>query len=199
MDELVERIRKGDVAALDAYLQQVRPQLVAYVERQLGDALRRKVEADDVVQEAAAEAVRLVRERPAIERDPFGWLCQIAQRKLIDAHRRFFEAQKRSAEREVALDAASDNTRRGGLINLLVRSMTTPSRAFSRNAREARLLEALAQLSPEQQEALRLRYVENLPSKEIADRLRKSDAAVRVMLTRALKRLQSLLSDLELS
>ena len=52
---------------------------------------------------------------------------------------------------------------------------------------------ALGKLPAEQREALRLRYVENLPSKEIAARLGKSDGAVRVMLTRALGQLQQLL------
>ena len=73
--------------------------------------------------------------------------------------------------------------------------MTTPSQAFSRNAREARLLEALGKLPDEQRDALRLRYVENLPSKQIAERLGKTDAAVRVMLTRSLKKLHELLGD----
>jgi len=75
-------------------------------------------------------------------------------------------------------------------------SMTTPSQAFSRNAREARLLEALGHLPQEQQSALRMRYIENLPSKQIAERLSKSDAAVRVMLTRSLKRLNELLGEM---
>ena len=78
---------------------------------------------------------------------------------------------------------------------MLVASMTTPSAAFSRNVREARLQEALAGLPDELREALRLRYVENLPSKEIADRLGKSDAAVRVMLSRGLRRLQATLEE----
>jgi RNA polymerase sigma-70 factor (ECF subfamily) len=37
-----------------------------------------------------------------------------------------------------------------------------------------------------------LRYVEGLPSKEIARRLGKTDGAVRVLLTRSLRRLQQL-------
>ena len=44
---------------------------------------------------------------------------------------------------------------------------------------------------------LRLRYLEGLPSKEIADRLGKSDGAVRVMLTRSLDKLQKLLAETE--
>jgi len=38
-----------------------------------------------------------------------------------------------------------------------------------------------------------LRYIEGLDSKEIAQRLNKSDGAIRVMLTRSLKRLQTVL------
>jgi RNA polymerase sigma-70 factor (ECF subfamily) len=72
--------------------------------------------------------------------------------------------------------------------------MTTPSQAFSRNAREAKLHEALEKLPADQRDALRMRYVENLPSKQIAEKLGKSDAAVRVMLTRSLKKLQELLA-----
>jgi RNA polymerase sigma-70 factor (ECF subfamily) len=73
--------------------------------------------------------------------------------------------------------------------------MTTPTQAFSRNAREVKLMEALEKLPSEQREALRLRYIENLPSKQIAERLGKTDAAVRVMLTRSLKKLHELLED----
>ena len=142
----------------------------------------------------SAEAIRSLENVPLDDRDPFGWLCQVAQRRIIDAHRRFFGAQKRAAHREVSLGAPrGGGTSRAALIDLLVASMTTASQAFSRDARHERLLEALAQLPETQQEALRLRYMEGLPSKEIAARLGKSDGAVRVMLTRSLSRLQKLL------
>jgi RNA polymerase sigma-70 factor (ECF subfamily) len=71
--------------------------------------------------------------------------------------------------------------------------MTTASKAFSRNQKEIRLLAALEELPEENREALRLRYLEGLPSKEIAQRLGKTDGAVRVMLTRSLSRLQQIL------
>ena len=38
-----------------------------------------------------------------------------------------------------------------------------------------------------------MRYIENLPSKEIAEQLNKSDVAVRVMLSRSLNKLKDLL------
>jgi RNA polymerase sigma-70 factor (ECF subfamily) len=126
------------------------------------------------------------------QRDPFSWLCQIAEQRIIDAHRRFFGSQKRAADREVALDAPAGPDM-AGLIDLLVVSMTTPSQALSRDQRELRLMQALAGLPEEQREALKLRYVDALPSKEIARRLGKTDGAVRVLLTRSLHRLQQIL------
>jgi RNA polymerase sigma-70 factor (ECF subfamily) len=71
--------------------------------------------------------------------------------------------------------------------------MTTASEAFSRDARALRLHQALEQLPEENRTALRLRYVDGLATKEIAQRLGKSDGAVRVLLTRTLARLEQLL------
>jgi RNA polymerase sigma-70 factor (ECF subfamily) len=117
----------------------------------------------------------------------------LAQRRIIDAHRRFFEAQKRDAGREVSLGSAPDDSQHGELINMLVASMTTASKAFSRNQREMRLNDALAALPEDRRQVLHLRYVEGLPTKEIAERVGKTDGAVRVLLTRSLARLQEIL------
>ena len=56
------------------------------------------------------------------------------------------------------------------------------------------MLNALDSLPEEARQAVRLRYVEGLPSKEIAEQLGKSDGAVRVLLTRSLQKLQEILS-----
>lgn len=179
--------------ALGLYLEAKRGGLMAYIERELGAALRRKIEPEDILQELSVDAVKSLPSIDLAAADPFGWLCQIAQRRIIDAHRRFFDAEKRSAARETTLD--SRDTKDAGLINMLVVSMTSPSQAFSRNQKEFRLQRALEELPPECREALRLRYVEGLPSKEIATRFGKSDGAIRVMLTRSIKKLQTLLGE----
>ena len=67
--------------------------------------------------------------------------------------------------------------------------------AFSRGQKEFHLLEALDSLPEESREALRLRYVENLPSKDIAARLKKTDGATRVLLTRSLQKLHTILGN----
>jgi RNA polymerase sigma-70 factor (ECF subfamily) len=192
-EEVARRVRQRDTAALGEFLVACRPRLLVFIERQLGTALRRKLEPDDIYQEISAEAVRALPTTELGARDPFGWLCQLAEHRIIDAHRKFFATQKRAAAREVGLDSPADESQHAGIIDLLVASMTTASQAFSRNQREFRLLTALATLPEDQREALRLRYLEGLPSKEIAARLGKSDGAVRVMLTRSLGKLQEML------
>ncbi len=121
---------------------------------------------------------------------------KLRERRIIDAHRRFFGSQKRDAGKELSLNAAGGggaDTSRPGLLNLLVASMTSASQAFSRDQKQMRMLTALEQLPEEHREALRLRYLEGMPSKQIADKLGKSDGAIRVMLTRSLAKLQQIL------
>ncbi|QDU97209.1 sigma-70 family RNA polymerase sigma factor [Lignipirellula cremea] len=194
-EELAERFKAGESDAAAEYIELVRYQLMAFIEKQLGAKLRKKVEPEDIFQEVSVDAVRSLESVDLATRDPFSWLCQLAERRIIDAHRHFFDAQKRDADREVGLGQGGrgDNSQAGGLINMLIASMTTPSKAFSRNIREARLVAALEELPVDQREVLRLRYVDNLPSKQIAEQVGKSDAAVRVMLTRSLKKLQTIL------
>jgi RNA polymerase sigma-70 factor (ECF subfamily) len=193
--DLEKRVRQKDAAALAEFIEAARPKLLAFIERQLGPALRRKVEPDDIYQEVNVACVRSLEEVDLADRELFAWLCQVAERRIIDAHRKFYGTQKRSAGREVPLDVLGTATNPIGLIDLLVASFTSPSEAFSRDQREVQLLSAMKTLPDEAQEALRLRYVEGLPSKEIAERLQKTDGAVRVLLTRSLKKLGDLLQD----
>jgi RNA polymerase sigma-70 factor (ECF subfamily) len=187
---IVERLRQKDAAALGEFLTACRARLLAHIERRLGAALRRKVEPHDILQEVSLHALQgLAR---ADLREPFGWLCQIAEQRIVDAHRKYVAAQKRSADREVSLHAPAGEAE---VIDMLVASITSPSAAVSRDSREARLHAALATLPAETREALRLRYAEGLPTKAIAERLGKRDGAVRVLLARAVARLQELLIE----
>ena len=190
---LVARLRSGDEAALAEFVEANRPALMAFLHSRIGAHLAKKTEADDILQDATMEAIRTLGTAPLDTWDPLHWLFQICERKIIDAHRRFFASQKRDASREAALPDGTEAG--GGLANLLAASMTTPSAAFSRDQRQLRVLAALDVLPEEQREALRLRYLVGLPSKEIAQKLGKTDGAIRVMLSRSLGKLQEMLAE----
>lgn len=180
---------------LAQFVESKRPQLLAYIQHNLGPALRKKLEPEDILQEVALAALNSLAVFDVADRDPFKLLCQMAEQRIIDAHRHHVAAQKRAAEREVSIDAPIRGGEPAGFIQLLIASMTSPSAAFSRGQKEMNLQLAIASLPEPQRELLRLRYVEGLPTKDVAERLGKTDGAVRVLLTRTLSRLQQLLSD----
>lgn len=184
----------GTPDGLAAFVRSRNPQLLAFIQNNLGPALRKKLEPEDILQEVLVSALASREQFQVPGRDPFRLLCQLAEQRIIDAHRRLISAQKRRADREVAMDSPRSEAG-DGFVNLLIASMTSPSQAFSRDQRQLRLQDALAQLPLEQQEALRLRYVEGLPSREIAIQLGKSDGAIRVLLSRTLSHLQQVLAD----
>ena len=177
-DPVLNGLRQKDPEALAAFLEANKARLLGYIERSLGVALRRKVEPADIVQEVCLQALRLLPAADFNQSEPLNWLCHLAEQRIIDAHRKLFGAQKRSAHREVALEPGSEHTGEQGLMNLLAASMTSASQAFSRNEKQFRLLAALESLPEESREALRLRYGEGLPSRDIAKRLGKTDGAV---------------------
>ena len=190
---LADRVRNRDAAALAAFIEERRPALLSFIERRLGSALRGKLEPQDVLQELA---VKSLRELPAADlstRDPFGWLCHLAEQCIVDDHRHF-AAGKRASGREVP-----GNIRIGDgsqdLVALLAASLTSPSMAVVRNERQRRLMEVVAGLPEEHQQALRLRYGEGLPTKEVASKLGKSDVATRVLLSRLVQQLQEQLAE----
>ena len=93
------------------------------------------------------------------------------------------------------MEAANASTM--GLEQMLSISMTSASAAMSRDIRMVRVHEAIAGLTEEQKEAIRMRYAEGLPTKEIAEKIGKSDAATRVLLSRIMRQLEKQLEDVK--
>jgi len=118
----------------------------------------------------------------------------MAEQRIVDAHRRFFGAKKRNADREVSVDQNTPDDS-SPLRDLLVASLTSASQALNRGEQQQRLEAALEMLPADTQTALRLRYVEGLATKDIAHRLGKTDGAIRVLLTRSVSQLQDALKD----
>lgn len=191
---LIDRIKSGDRQALAEFLESKQFQLLAFIEKRMSDKLRTKIEAGDIFQELSVASLNSLTDVELGDRDPFSWLCQQAERRIIDAHRHHFGAQKRAAHSEVGIHAPAAGSDDGQIADLLAASMTSASKAFSRQQKEFHMLEAMGQLPEDAREALRLRYMEGLPSKEIAERLGRTDGAIRVLLSRSLAKLQEMLS-----
>ena len=98
--QVIDRIRDGCQQALMEYLQIRQHDLQLFISHQLGANLRGKVEPDDIYQEVSVYAAMNHEQVDFSGADPFGWFCEIARRKILDAGRHF-SAQKRAAGREV--------------------------------------------------------------------------------------------------
>ena len=132
---------------------------------------------------------RYLEERPL----PFyPWLRQMAQRRLIDLHRRHVLARRRTVIREKAVGGLPDQSV-ATLAERLLCKLSSPSAHLHRQERRDGVRAALAALAEKDREVLVLRILEGLSTRETAAVLDISEVAVRSRQVRALERLKALL------
>lgn len=198
--ELLALARGGDSQAVNQLLDRHREALRRLVELRMDRALRRRVDASDVVQEVLVEANRRLRDYLA-ESSPMPfhlWLRHMAQDRLIDAHRRHRVAQRRSLDREQPLNAP------GGidqstieLAGQLCDPQLTPSAAATWQETLRRFQEAVERLDDIDREIILMRHFEKLSNQEAAEVLGLTSAAASMRYLRAVRRLRVLLGGEE--
>ncbi len=191
--ELLARAKKNDADAVNQLLERHRAPLKRMVQARMDRRMATRMDASDVVQESLALAASKL---PGYLRDepiPFlAWLRRLAWERLIQLHRRHVDAQRRTVTREQHLAPSPDQSS-VTLAALLASEHTAPPDAVVRQELLSRLTEALAQLSDLDREVLVLRYLEQMPTKEIASLLSISPGAVSMRHLRAIERLRSVL------
>jgi RNA polymerase sigma-70 factor (ECF subfamily) len=129
-----------------------------------------------------------LRDRPL----PFyPWLRRLAERRLIDLHRRHVVARRRTVTREEA--AGLPDRSALALADRLFARQSSPSAGLHRRERRDRVRSALAALPDADREVLVLRVLEEMPTRDIAAVLGVAEATVRSRQARALERLKALL------
>jgi RNA polymerase sigma-70 factor (ECF subfamily) len=193
-DHLLDCASHGDRSARQQLLIRHRGRLRAMVAARLDRRLAARLDPSDVVQEALAEAARrldaYLRDRPL----PFyPWLRQLAWERLAKEHRAHLARARRSVRREEpgVLDLPDESV--AELAQRLVDSASSPSRHALRVERQGRVRAALALLSEADREVLVLRYLEQMPLREVAAVLGVNESAVKMRHFRALERLRTLL------
>jgi RNA polymerase sigma-70 factor, ECF subfamily len=190
---LLEQAGGGDAAACEQLLERHRSALRSFVELRLDPALRGRLDASDVVQEAQLEAARrlpdFLRRRPM----PFRlWLRKTAHERLVMLRRRHLGAARRAAGREVPLPDTSSQA----LASLLARG-SSPSERLRLQELQRRVQGALTELAEVDREVLLMRNYEGMEYEEIACILGIEAAAARKRHGRALLRLHRALQDLK--
>ncbi|HET9470284.1 MAG TPA: sigma-70 family RNA polymerase sigma factor [Usitatibacter sp.] len=135
-------------------------------------------EAEDITAEVfAAATTGLSRFRG--ECAPHLWLLSIARRQIARAHRRK-AARRETLASELAAEGAEDPALWEALT-----AVEGPEAILLRAEARRELFRLIAQLNPDQQEALMLHYMERLPVADIAVVMERSPGAIASLLHRA--------------
>jgi RNA polymerase sigma-70 factor, ECF subfamily len=167
--ELVAQAQQGDQMAFAALYEQYSPLVYRFLRRRLDGA-------DEIVEDLTEDVFVKVYEKidRYVERGlPFtAWLYRIAHNHLVDYLR---SLPRMSAS---SLDAVAEVPERAA------------SAAFSRVLDRQSLAPAMARLTPEQRQAVELRFIEGMSVAEAARTMGRSDEAVKKLQARALVNLR---------
>lgn len=188
-EDLLRRARAGDAEAFEAACRRSVDRLLRAARQGIPAALRRKVGASDVVQEAYLAAFERLREFESRGPDAFeSWLTKIVEFKVREAVRRFSATAKRSVGRETGLDSNAEGARAD-------ERLKSPSHLASHREQVERTKQAIERLPPESRAVLRLMQKEQLTLGEAAEKLGKSREAVKKLYSRGIAKLAEMLAS----
>ncbi len=193
--ELLDQARGGDALAVNQLMDRHREALRQLIRMRLDQRIQRRIDVSDVVQDVLVEANRRLMDYLANPIMSFRlWLRQIAQDRIIDAHRRHRVSARRSVDREQMLGAANGSDQSSvQLAALLGDQDLTPAAAAIQNEMVKRIEDAIVQLDEHDSEIIVLRHYEHLSNQEIALALNLSEPAASMRYLRAIRRLKATL------
>jgi RNA polymerase sigma-70 factor, ECF subfamily len=198
VDDLLERVERGDQQALVALFTNYRDRLRRMVRLRLDRRLQGRIDPSDVLQDAYLDVARRAGEYVANPSIPvFLWLRLITGQRLMALHRQHLGAQMRDAGQEVSLyRGALPQATSVSLAALLLGRLTSPTQAAQRAEMQIRLQEVINAMDPIDREVLTLRHFEELSNLETAQVLGIQKAAASNRYLRALKRLKDTLASM---
>jgi RNA polymerase sigma-70 factor (ECF subfamily) len=190
-ESLILAARTGSRSAFEHLVDRCYDYLQALARNELTGTLQTKLSGSDLVQDTLVEAERCFADfRGSTQQELISWLRRILLNNLADAHRRYCQAAKREAGREVPLPQKSGDTDSFGDI---ASDTSTPSQRAVRMEDEARVCQALLRLPDDRRAVIEYRHRDGLSFAEIGRRMNRSPDAVRHLWARAIDQLRGLL------
>lgn len=191
--ELVEKAEAGSAQSLGMAFEVYRDQLRRAIRLRVNSRLKAREDESDILQEAflaaAKDLSRYAKEKPV---SVYVWFRGHVQQRLLAAHRKHLDCQKRDARREVGI--YRNNLGPGvdslSIAGQLVGSLTSPSQSVSKAERREILRQILDDMDPLDREIVALRHFESLKSIEIASLLDIKESTASTRYLRALKKIR---------
>ncbi len=191
---LLAQARAGGKASLGKLLELYRNYLRLMARSLISQPLRVRLDASDLVQETFLKAHREFRSfLGSTEAELVTWLRQILVRNLADQVRQH-RAKRRDYRREEPVEVLLDRSSLA-IQAQLAAPVSSPSAHSSRRDQAVLLADALEKLPADYREVFLLRNLERIPFETIAARMGRSSGAVRMLWTRAIKKLSQLLKE----
>jgi RNA polymerase sigma-70 factor, ECF subfamily len=165
-----------DDSPFAAFYRRYQPGILTYIRQQVNTA-------EDVLLEVFLAALEHEQFMRLDEGQQLAWLRRVAHNKSVDHYRRLVNRPS------VPLDEVTETVCENEALE--------PDQVALRNEEHAFLRSRVARLPELQQEVLRLRFAGGLRSADIAQRLNKSDGAIRKILARSLNLLRSIYTQSE--
>ena len=189
-ERLLNAARDGDVSAAGQLLEKYRGYLRLIADAQIEHALANRADASDVVQEAFLDAHRdLPGFKGKTEPELLGWLRKILCRNVVDQILHH-GAQRRDWRRDGSLEAMVERSS-AAIHEALGNGVDTPAGQAVRHEQAVHFAEALAKLKTEYRDVIVLRNLLGLTHSQVAERLGRTEGAVRMLWTRALESLRN--------
>jgi RNA polymerase sigma-70 factor (ECF subfamily) len=193
--DLLLQARDGDQEALGKLLGHYSNYLWVLSRVQVGKRLQGKVDPADLVQETFLEAHRHFSTfRGQTEPELVSWLRQILGGVLSNLLRRYLGTKRRNIllEREIANEMDQSSQAIGWMP---VDPGPTPSKNAAQRERGVMLANALGRLPEDYRDVIILRYLEDLPFAEVAERMGRSVDSVQKLWVRGLAQLRKSLNE----
>ena len=193
--KLLAEAKDGKTEALETLLLECFDAIQRRLTPQIPRWARSLVDVEDLMQQTFAQAFRDFDSfSPRGPGSFLAWLRKIADHRLLDALRSL-KRKKRGGDRRRIVAAATDESWRTDLMDMIADEGHRPSQIARRKEAIDALEEALTLLSDDQAEAFRLRHIEGLDLDEIGKRMGRSPDGARGVVQRARARLREILQS----
>lgn len=192
LQKLIEDASRGHAPAVDELLARHVHDLHAFVRLRAGPAILGRESVADLVQSVCREVLERVGDFEYRGEAPFrAWLFTQALHKIVDRNR-YYHRAKRDVDREARIADAAESA--ADLVEIYG-TICTPSRVAAAREEVERVERLFQQLSEDQREAITLSRIAGLGYAEIADRMGRTESAIRGLVARGLSKLSTWMAD----